>query len=138
MLLLRPLAAVGLVAWQAYACGGGNGEERRAPEEHATELAAEVRRRTIPSGTLGITTSRTDAPACRIGREWVFVVVKSRAEYVEWASAQLAPDFQLLAGSGERLVFSRYERGDAQSVTLESRASSDGTRVRVILCVFPD
>lgn len=112
--------------------------EGRANSGYADQLVREIASRTVPPQATQLTAVRADVRPCVIGQEWSFVTGLDPARYRQWVGSRVSGGFKQLPSSGERLIFSRYDQGDANSLTIESGPSRDGTRVRVHLCVFPD
>ena len=64
--------------------------------------------------------------------------VKAVTIETDWLKAQLSPQFAVVRETTGELAFSRYDNGDAHSLTIETPPVVDSLRVRVTLCVYPD
>ena len=118
-------------------CESANNREGRANSGYAEQLVRQIASRTVPPQATQLTAVRADVRPCVIGQEWSFVTSLDPVRYGQWVASQLSGGFKQLPSTGERLILSRYDQGDAHSLTIESGLSTDGTRVRVHLCVLP-
>lgn len=130
--------ALGSLACVVGGCTRSGGGARKTNRAHADQLATELARRTVPPQALQLASVNSDGRPCVIGREWSFVTGWSSDEYRQWLRSHVPTDFKQLAVTDERMTYSRYDQGEAHSITVESRPATDGLRVRIRLCVFPD
>jgi hypothetical protein len=128
-------SVVALALWQGWACYPRSDRETR---EHARRLVAELEGRTVPPNISSMAARDTTGQPCVIGRGWSFTTPQGPVEYAQWLGRQLSPDFRSLSADSGRLVFSRYDGADAQSVSVETVDAPTGLVVHVSLCVFPD
>ena len=62
----------------------------------------------------------------------------SSEAYIRWVSSRLQPAFGLHSHSEERFVFSRYLKGDEETIGIATSPHSGGEHVRVTLDLYPD
>lgn len=69
---------------------------------------------------------------------WEVETKSNRAQYSEWVAARLQPAFALVRKEESRLVFSKYDNGDAQSLEIEFAPMKEKLHVRVLFRSYPD
>ena len=132
----RVLLSTGLVTlWSLFpSCSGG--------QDHGDFLKTEIdniENLTIPNGS-----SPGYDPAKPIIRRygataaWEFDTAMSSAAYFRWVSSRLQPVFGLHSHAEERFVFSRYLKGDEETIDIATSPQSGSEHVRVTLDLYAD
>jgi hypothetical protein len=100
-------------------------------------LRREIESRVIPPGASDVSGVLLETRPCAIGTQWTFATSWSRETYVNWLRTNLSTDFTEVGDSG-KLTFSRHQGGDSHSLVVETSPLTDASRVRAVLCVYPD
>jgi hypothetical protein len=97
-----------------------------------------IRDLTIPSGSYPA--NDPDKPIIPGGATaaWEFDTAMSSEAYAHWVSSRLEPALRLQAESQDKLLFSGYLNGDAETIRIEISSHSGREHVRVTVDLYPD
>ena len=132
------LLVLGFVACVTWSCVRADRADPEATARYVRQFISTIESRVVPPEVTKLKTDSTGSRGCSIDRRWSFVTPWSRARYLSWVKTQLSPSYGAALESPDQLTFSRYERGDTQSVVVETAQAGGSVQVTVRLCVLPD
>lgn len=128
------LSTVFLTLWSLFpSCGGGQDQGGFLQTETDNIKSLTTPNGSYPGSVPDTPISRYDATAV-----WEFNTAMSSAAYFRWVSSRLQPAFGLHSHSEDRLLFSRYLKGDEETIGIATSQRSGTEHVRVTVDLYPD
>jgi hypothetical protein len=103
-----------------------------------TQHVSDAKDRTIPSDCESLSSSGPVKSEWSITANWECDSRWNLAQYQQWVTAKLQPQFKILHSDASRLTAGRNLGGDFESVSIEQRVVGDKLRIHVVLSTYPD
>jgi len=109
-----------------------------SPKTYLEQEVEHLQKRTIPPDSRLIDQHLPAIHGWVARADWEFQTQYGADKYNEWLADKLRPEFRVHQSAGSSIRFSEQDRGDVETLSVETTTSAGMPRVTVRFEMFPD